>query len=267
MATLSVATWIGNAAAVFSGRFGAISQRAKEADCSRQAMYNQAQRVEAAVACEQASGPSYEALRAENEQLRTENDALWQALEEAQTLPPNKQRELASTAFAMGLSLTPIVTILAVVLSGMGVPSRATVGRWVQQSCEQAGRILAVLDEACRSRVLTLCLDEIFFHQVPVLAMVEPHSMVWVAGQRGPDRKGETWFALLQPWSSLERVISDAGTGLEKGTRLLNEARVETIEGKGAPVGVPVSVGLDVFHTLYDLQKVLARYWRRAEQL
>jgi len=57
MATLSVATWIGNAAAVLSGRFGAISKRAKEADCSRQAMYKQAQRVEAAVACEQAGGP------------------------------------------------------------------------------------------------------------------------------------------------------------------------------------------------------------------
>jgi hypothetical protein len=79
MATLSVATWVGNAAAVLSGRFGVISQRAKAADCSRQAMYNQAQRVEAAVACEQAGGPSYEALRTENEQLRSENDALWQA--------------------------------------------------------------------------------------------------------------------------------------------------------------------------------------------
>ena len=111
MATLSVATWIGNAAAVLSGRFGAISQRAKAADCSRQAMYNQAQRVEAAVACEQAGGPSYEALRAENEQLRSENDALWQALAEAPTLPQSKQHELASTAFAMGLSLTPIVTM------------------------------------------------------------------------------------------------------------------------------------------------------------
>lgn len=265
MATLSVATWIGNAAAVLSGRFGAISQRAKEADCSRQAMYNQAQRVEAAVACEQAGGPRYEALRAENEQLQSENDALWQALAEAQTLPQSQQHELASTAFAMGLSLTPIVTILAVVLSGIRVPSRATVGRWVQQSCEQAGRILAVLDEACRSRVLTLCLDEIFFHQVPVLAMVEPHSMVWVAGQRGPDRTGETWFTLLKPWSSLERVISDAGTGLEKGVRLLNEARGEV--PAGAPAGVPVSVGLDAFHTLYDLQKVLARCWRRAELL
>ena len=265
MATLSVATWIGNAAAVLSGRFGAISQRAKEADCSRQAMYHQAQRVEAAVACEQACGPSYEELRAQNEQVRSENDALWQALEEAETLAQSKQRELASTTFAMGLSLTPIVTIFAVVLSGIGVPSRATVGRWVQHSCEQASRVLAVLDKACRTRVLTLCMDEIFFHQVPVLAMVEPHSMAWVAGQRGPDRKGETWFALLEPWSSLERVISDAGTGLEKGVRLLNEARAE--ETEGGPVGDPVSVGLDAFHTLYDLQKVLARYWKRAESL
>ena len=158
MATLSVATWIGNAAAVLSGRFGAISQRANKADCSRQAMYNQARRVEAAVACEQASGPSYEVLQAENEQLRSENDTLWQALEEAETLSQSKQHELASTAFAMGLSLTPIVTILAVVLSGIGVPSRATVGRWVQRSCERAGRVLAVLDEACRVRVLTLCM-------------------------------------------------------------------------------------------------------------
>ena len=175
-------------------------------------MHNQTQRVEAAVACEQAGGPSYAEIRAQNEQLRSENDALWQALEEAETLAQTKQRELASTAFAMGLSLTPIVTILAVVLSGIGVPSRATVGRWIQHSCEQAGRVLAVLDEACRTRVLILCMDEIFFHQIPVLAMVEPHSRAWVAGQRGPDRTGETWFALLQPWSSLERVISDAGT-------------------------------------------------------
>ncbi len=265
MATLSVATWIGNAAAVLSGRFGAISQRAKEADCSRQAMYKQAQRVEVAVACEQAGGPSYEELRAQNEQLRSENDALWQALEEAETLAQSKQHELASTAFAMGLSLTPIVTLLSVVLSGIGVPSRASVGRWVQHSCEQAGRILAVLDKACQPHVVTLCMDEIFFHQIPALAMVEPHSMAWVAGQRGPDRKGETWFALLKPWSSLERVISDAGTGLEKGVRLFNKARVEVTEG--APVGVPVSVGLDTFHTLYEMQKVLARYWKRAESL
>lgn len=150
----------------------------------------------------------------------------------------------------MGRSLTPIVTIFAVVVSGIGVPSRATVGRWIQHSCEQAGRVLAVLDEACRTRVLTLCMDEIFFHQIPVLAMVEPHSMAWVAGQRGPDRTGETWCALLQPWSSLERVISDAGTGLEKGVRLLNEARAGGTEGD--PVGAPVSVGLEAFHTLSE---------------
>lgn len=117
-----------------------------------------------AVANEQAGDLSYDDLWAENQRLRAENQDLWQALEESQGLPQSKQRELASAAFAMGLSLTPIMTILSVVLSGLGVPSRAKVGRWVQHSCEQAGRVLAVLDEACRARVVTLCLEEIFFH-------------------------------------------------------------------------------------------------------
>lgn len=263
MLTVAVEAWIGNAAAVLSGAWGAVTRRAEQSGYSRTAIYGHTQRVVEAVAHEQAGGLSYDELQAENERLRAENQELWQALEEAQPLPPSKQRELASTAFAMGLSLTPIVTILAVVLSGLGVPSRATVGRWVQQSCKQAGRILAVLDEACRARILTLCLDEIFFHQVPVLAMVEPYSMVWVAGQRGPDRKGQTWFTLLEPWTSLQRVISDAGTGLEKGVRLLNEARAEATEAEGAPV----SVGLDTFHTLHELHQVLARFWKRAESL
>jgi tetratricopeptide (TPR) repeat protein len=263
MLTVAVEAWIGNAAAVLSGVWGAVTRRAEQSGYSRTAIYQHAERVVEAVANEQAGDLSYDDLWAENQWLRAENQELWQALEASQGLPQSKQRELASTAFAMGLSLTPIMTLLAVVLSGLGVPSRATVGRWVQHSCEQAGRVLAVLDEACRARVVTLCLDEIFFHQTPVLAMVEPHSMVWVGGQRGPDRKGETWFALLEPWTSLERVVSDAGTGLEKGVRLLNEARAETTQGEGAPV----SVGLDTFHTLYEFHKVLARYWRRAESL
>ena len=73
--------------------------------------------------------------------------------------------------------------------------------------------------------MLILCLDEIFFHHAPVLVAVEPHSMAWVAGQRGPDRTGDTWYDVLKPWPNLERVVSDAGTGLARGVKLLNEAR------------------------------------------
>ena len=54
MFSLPVVTWIGNAAAVLSGQWGAVSQRAWEAGCSREAMYQRAHRVEQAVAREQA---------------------------------------------------------------------------------------------------------------------------------------------------------------------------------------------------------------------
>lgn len=76
----------------------------------------------------------------------------------------------------MGLSLTQMVILLAIVLSSRMVPSRATVGRWVHQSAQQSSAILRVLDRACQRWVLVLCLDEIFFHREPILMEVEPLS-------------------------------------------------------------------------------------------
>ena len=70
----------------------------------------------------------------------------------------------------------------------------------MEQANHQAGGVLAVLDRACQLLVLILCLNEIFFHREPVLVAVGPHGMAWVAGQRDPDRSGETWCGLLQAW-------------------------------------------------------------------
>ena len=74
----------------------------------------------------------------------------------------------------MGLSLSQIVTLFAIVLPLGAVPSRAMVGRWVQEATAQAGRLLVVLDLACRTRVRGLCLDAIFLHRVPVLIGSSP---------------------------------------------------------------------------------------------
>jgi hypothetical protein len=149
------------------------------------------------VAEEQAGGPSREELLAENQRLHDENRTLWALLEEAESLSKALQQKFAATASAMGLSLTQIIKLLAIVV--------ATVGRWVEQSNSRAGHILKVLDRACQAWILTLCLDEIFFHREPVLVAVEPRSMAWVGGQRGPDRTGESWCRLLQQWPGLER--------------------------------------------------------------
>lgn len=201
-----VATWIGHAAAVLGGRWGAVSPRAQEVGCRRAAVYPQSRRVEPAVAREPSRGPRDDEVCAEHQRLRAEHEALWAVWIATEDLPEAKQQACAATGAAMGLSLTQIVTWCALMMAQRRVPSRATVGRWVAQTNARAGGILAVLDRACQALVMMVCLEEIFFHHDPVLVAVEPHSMAWVAGPRGPDRtrgrrgapcarRGPTWSA------------------------------------------------------------------------
>ena len=62
MLHVTVEIWIGNAAAVLSGAWGAVTQRAQHSGYSRTAVYMHAQRVVQAVASAQACGISYDAL-------------------------------------------------------------------------------------------------------------------------------------------------------------------------------------------------------------
>jgi hypothetical protein len=219
-----------------------------------------------AVASEQAGGISYDALWQENERLKAENEALWQAWSEAEALSEAKQRDFAGSGCAMGLSLSQIVTLLAIVLPWGAVPRRAMVGRWVPAAAAQAGRLLVVLDLACQARVRGLCLDEIFLHRAPVLMAIEPHSMAWMAGQRGPDRSGESWRAVLTNWPCLEHVIADGGQGLERGVKLVNEARCAQGEASETVSRQAMTMGLDVFHTQRELERVVQRQWKHAER-
>ena len=107
----TVETWIGNAAAVVSGAWGAVTRRSAQSGYSRTAIYTHAERVVQAVGNEQAGRISYEELRAENARLRAENQELWQAWSEAEELSEATQREMAASGSAMGMSLTQIVTL------------------------------------------------------------------------------------------------------------------------------------------------------------
>jgi hypothetical protein len=263
---VTVETWISNAAAVLSGTWGAVTRRSHQSGSSRTTLYMHAHRVVQAVASEQAGGISYDALWQENEQLKAENEALWQAWSEAEDLCEAKQRAVAGSGAAMGLSLSQIVTLLAIILPQGLVPSRATVGRWVQQAAAQAGRILVVLDLACQARVRVLCLDEIFLHREPVLMAIEPDSMAWLVGQRGPDRSGESWSQVITPWPCLEHVVADGGQGLERGVKLANAARCTQGQASAPVASSAMTMGLDIFHTQRELERVLQRQWRQAER-
>ena len=219
MLRVAVDMWIGNAAAVLSGCWGAVTRRAHETGYSRTAIYHHAQRVEQAVVNEQVGGISYEALWADNVRLRAENEALWEAWAGAEPLPEAKQRAFAATGSAMGLSLGQIITLLAIFLPSGAAPSRATVGRWVAQASRQAAGLLARLDQCWQRGGLGVCWDAIFLQRAPILMAVEPHSMARGAGQRGRERSGERWGKLRAPWPCVERGIADAGQGRERGVK------------------------------------------------
>ena len=145
-------------------------------------------------------------------------------------------------------------------------PSRATGGRWVAQASQPAGGLLAVLDQCCQRLVLGLGLDELFFPRMPMLMAVEPHSMAWVAAQRGPDRSGASWCQVVAKGPCVTRLVADAGKGRERGVKLAREARHAAAEGQEKAATVPLQMGLDVFPTQRALQRVVHGKGKRAER-
>src|SRR5512143_2354010 len=240
MLKIPFATWIANAAAALTGAYGAVTLQAEVAGCSRQTIYDHAQKIQAAVEDAHDGGPTRAELIAQNQQLRHENAQLWDWLAGTIEFPLSQQREFSGTAAAMGLSLNQILILLALILGKQAGPGRSTLHRWIKAAGLAAGRVLKFLDARCRVLVLVGCLDEIFFHRRPVLVGIEPASLVWFLGQKADDRTGVTWSKALQDWTALQYVVSDAGTGLQAGIAAVQQQRRD----HGQPA---LENGLDVF--------------------
>ncbi|HMB05825.1 MAG TPA: hypothetical protein VKP69_19070, partial [Isosphaeraceae bacterium] len=168
--------------------------------------------------------------------------------------------EFTVTATAMGLSLNPVLVLLALVMGAQARPGRSTIQRWIQAAGHAAGRVLKHLDRRCQAWVLVGCRAEIFFHRRPVLVGVEPASMVWFLGQKAEDRTGATWSKALSDWTALSYVLADAGTGLQAGIAAVPQQR----QKDARPA---LENGLDVFHTTQEAQRVLRLIWTRVERL
>jgi hypothetical protein len=146
MSTLSLRTLVRNAAAVFSGCYGAVTRRAEQAGCSRQTVYDHARQVEQRLRPADAATPPVEVTV----------PAPQPALDEPTV------RRLAITAFAMGISTRQIEDLLRVILADSG-PDHSTIARWAADAAEGARPVLEALDAACIPEVRTLAVDEIFF--------------------------------------------------------------------------------------------------------
>lgn len=158
MFNLPVRTWILNAAAVFSGRHGAVTRQAEQAGCSRQTVYQHAQKLEQRLAAEPMADRPTQERPAPGAGAAPEPATGPRIL-----LDKDKLKERATTAFAMGLSLRQIEDLLGVLLPADFVPDHSTSGQWVQAEATRAGAVLAALDPACADRVSTLAIDEVFF--------------------------------------------------------------------------------------------------------
>lgn len=259
MLKIPVVTWIANAAAALTGAYGEVTRQAELADCSRQTIYDHAQKVQAAVEDAHDGGPTRAELIARNQHLAQENAQLWDWLAGTVEFPPSQQRQFSVTAVAMGLSLNQVLVLLALILGTQACPGRSTLHRWVQAAGLAAGRVLKYLDARCRMLVLVSCLDEIFFHGRPVLIGVEPASMTWFLGQKADDRSGVTWAKALRPWDALSYVTADAGAGLQAGIAAVQQERHEAAKPA-------LESGLDVFHTAQEARRVLRQSWNQVER-
>jgi hypothetical protein len=143
--TLSLRSAVRNAAAVFSGCYGAVTRRAQQAGCSRQTVYEHARQVE------QRLQPPLP-ISSPPEISGTAPPAV---------LDEPTRRRLAITAFAMGISTRQIEDLLRVLLPEGG-PDHSTIARGVADEARKAKGVLEVLDQACIPRVRTLAVDEIF---------------------------------------------------------------------------------------------------------
>jgi hypothetical protein len=153
---------IATAFAVLSGRYGAVTEMAKDRERSRQSLYREASKVVEAV-----DGTATEArisqLRLQLAERQAEVQALRERLDHAAEITPDTHREFAAVAQAEGVSLSVARRLLRVVAGSKATPSVATLGRASLEAGQHAGRLLEVLDEAARPEVEQAAADEIFW--------------------------------------------------------------------------------------------------------
>jgi hypothetical protein len=245
---------IASAYVIACGDHGEITQQAQERGISRQQVYREHASVVAALA-----GTAWQREKEERQrriqELEEGNAALKKRLSQAVVVDKEKQKEFASVAQAVGVSL-PTCQILLEVLLGKQAPKVSTLGRWTTAAGKKAGELLAVLDEFTCDKVKQAVADEIYTKK-PVLMVLEPESMCWVSGRLVTGASGAEWTKELGKLPHLQQVTRDAGTGLGKGVADLNEQRAE----QGL---TPVADQLDHFHTLREGGRAVSHAERQA---
>jgi hypothetical protein len=250
MSSLAVPPPIASVAAVFCGRYGAVTRLAQARGVFRQTLYREAHAVADALDSSRTDA-LLASLRQQLAAFQAENQRLRLQLRQAIVVTADQQAPFASTAQALGVSLPAARTLLAA-LTGSATPSVATLGRLSQQAARRAGPVLAVLDEPARRRAGQVAADEIFVGRRPVLMTIEQRRLCWLGGRLASRRDGDEWAKEFAQLPAVEQVTRDGGQGMEKGLKIVNAQREKA--GQKA-----IADQDDHFHILHHAR----RAWRQ----
>ena len=156
---------IASAFTVFFGRYGDVTEMAKDREQSRQSLYREAEQVAEAV-----DGAAAQAQIGELQRQLAERQAEVNALQERRKhtveITPDTRDEFATVAQAEGVSLSVAQRLFRVV-APRSSRSVAALGRVTLDAGKHAGPLLEVLDEAARPKVKQGTADEIFLAPNP----------------------------------------------------------------------------------------------------
>ena len=157
-------------------------------------------------------------LDATNRLLQRENEQLHRCLRQSVEVTPERLERMLLTGIGEMLPYETIQTIVSVAYRPLNVPSVGHLSGLVNHTGTIAGLILN--DERVTSAFQAAACDEIFFHQQPILTVVEPDSMAIGAIEKMGNRTAESWQAVLSHFPKLRYVVSDLARGLIKGVQL-----------------------------------------------
>ena len=157
-------------------------------------------------------------LEATNQVLEQEKTQLQHRLQQSVEVTPQRLERLFLTGSAEMLPYETLQTVVKVAYGPQYVRSVGHLSALVNYAGTVAGLILN--DEKVTSAFQAAACDEIFFHQQPILTVVEPDSMAIGAIEKMGDRTAKSWQAVLSHFPKLRYVISDLARGLIKGVQL-----------------------------------------------
>ncbi len=166
------------------GFYGVVTDLANAYNTNRQRVYDILDRVLEAFH-PRPPGPTpkpAEAIEKRNAELEAENAGLRARIQELEAKQENsvevthqRVRDLSLTLAVLPVSYRDIRDVVGLAYGEKYAPSEATLCGMVQDYGVIAGLIL--LDEEATSKFSRACVDEIFFHQTPILTVVDPDSM------------------------------------------------------------------------------------------